>query len=378
MKQSDVLDGDAKPYILQKDVILCRSGIQYYSYEEVVRSLGEPPVKKDFYKEFRPASVVVKAQDLCKSLPITKEHPDEWVTPDNWQELVGGVLDRDVSVVSLDGESLGEIGLKSNITFYTRDLYDYYLDNKEVSLGYTCKKKFVENEEYDILLEEITEVNHLAITRAGRGGSNVAIIDSILGGKKPMRTGIFTWLLDVVRSKENKQSDSFGDLCMSELKKPNSDGLSVVIDSITKLKDSSGKEALIDIVKDCFDNKEILIRDDKLQAPLKKCLDSLYSACYKESLDAFTNFNADGCEKKEEDEKKDDVVKKDEDEKKDEGKVTDSADSAEKVLASIKDALPDMVQKAVQDFLGVKTKEDCGVSLDGSFAKREYTNFIEY
>ena len=46
-----VTDSEASPYIEQKDVILCRSGIQIYSYAEVVNALGEPPVKKDFYNE---------------------------------------------------------------------------------------------------------------------------------------------------------------------------------------------------------------------------------------------------------------------------------------------------------------------------------------
>ena len=34
----------------------------------------------------------------------------------------------------MDGESDGEIGIKSNVTFFTRELYDYYINNKEVDL----------------------------------------------------------------------------------------------------------------------------------------------------------------------------------------------------------------------------------------------------
>ena len=78
-------DSEVTPFITQKDVILCRSGIQIYSYAEVVAALGEPPVKKDFYKEYRPASVVVKAKDLFKSLPVCCEHPSEWITSRNLQ-----------------------------------------------------------------------------------------------------------------------------------------------------------------------------------------------------------------------------------------------------------------------------------------------------
>ena len=171
-----VTDSEASPFIEQKDVILCRSGIQLYSAKELeawITEDNQPPKLKNIYKEYRPANVIVKAKDLFKSLPVTKEHPEVWVNPDNWKELAGGVLDKEVEVVALDGESEGEIGLKSNITFFTNELHDYYLHNKEVSVGYICKKHFVDNPDevgYDILLDEIVEVNHLAITRAGRGG----------------------------------------------------------------------------------------------------------------------------------------------------------------------------------------------------------------
>ena len=161
-----VKDSEAKPYIEQKDVILCRSGIQLYHKSEIAGFITEdnkPAKEREWYREYRPANVVVKAQNLFKSLPVTKEHPSEWVTPKNWQILAGGVLDREVSVVALSGESEGEIGIKSNITFFTEELYNYYLEHKEVSVGYTCKKHFVPNPDevgYDIILDEITEVNH--------------------------------------------------------------------------------------------------------------------------------------------------------------------------------------------------------------------------
>lgn len=124
------LDSDAKPFIEQKDVILCRSGIQIYHKSELVKAGfitedNQPAVDKEWYREYRPANVIVKAQDLFKSLPVTKEHPEVWVDSTNWSELAGGTLDKEISVVALDGESDGEIGLKSNITFYTDSLYNY-------------------------------------------------------------------------------------------------------------------------------------------------------------------------------------------------------------------------------------------------------------
>ena len=45
-----VTDSDAQPYIEQKDVILCRSGIQYYHNSEIASFITEdnkPPKEKE-------------------------------------------------------------------------------------------------------------------------------------------------------------------------------------------------------------------------------------------------------------------------------------------------------------------------------------------
>ena len=440
-----VTDSDASPYIEQKDVILCRSGIQIYSYAEVVNALGEPPVKKDYYREYRPASVVVKAQDKCKSLPVTKEHPATWVTPDNWDTLCGGVLDKEVSVVALDGEAEGEIGLKSNVTFYTRALYDYYLENKEVSLGYTCKKHFVENPEevgYDILLDEITEVNHLAITRAGRGGSKVAVIDSIMGGLKPMRTGIFAYLAS--KMQKDSKTPSFGKNVLDAVK--NSKGTSEeelagemksVLDSMSVLKDCEAKDTLLNVVKDCFDNKEKAIANEE---ELTKTLDSMWVDIHGDSLKEIAKAFAKLSEKPSEetavadkqtdskedekseektedskDEKSEEKTEDSKDEDKSDEKTEDSKDekSEEKtedskdedkskdgcgakdsapvmtkddMLSALTEMLPGMVESAVKNVLGIKDNAkpqvDSGV-IDSTFtgnagnSNRDYSAFLD-
>lgn len=421
----------AKPYITQKDVILCRSGIQIYHNSEVASFITEdnkPPVEKEWYKEYRPANVIVKAQDLFKSLPVTKEHPDEWVTPQNWSELAGGTLDKEISVVALDGEAEGEIGLKSNITFYTDELYNYYLNNKEVSVGYTCKKHFVDNPEelgYDIVLDEITEVNHLAITRAGRGGSKVAVIDSVIrGGIKPMRTGIFAFL----KSKKqavNDSSFSFGKTVLEAVK--NSKGtteeelageMKGVLDSMSILKDCEAKTKLVDVVKDCFDNKEMAMSDE---AELVKTLDTMWVDIHSDSLGeiakAFSKLSkkaeaTDTAVKDSEDEAEEDKTKDSKDESK-EGEEKDSKDepkegeekdskeekdekdgchgnkdsalfSKEELISAVKDSLKPAILDAVKEVLGVKDSKasitgseiDTGKTED-SVASRDYSAFLD-
>lgn len=435
MITTKVTDSGAEPYIVQKDVILCRSGVQYYHKSELEGFITEdnkPAKEREWYREYRPANVVVKAKNLCSSLPVTKEHPDVWVNSKNWKELAGGTTDKEVEVVALDGESEGEIGLKSTVTFYDEDLYKYYEDNnKEVSLGYTVKKHFVDNPDevgYDIILDEITEVNHLAITKSGRGGSSVAVIDTLLGGIKPMRTGIFTWLA----SKRQKDSapSSFGQKVFDALK--NSKGtteeelakeMKGVLDSCSILKDCKEKETLINAVKDCFDHKEQALEEEKA---LTEQFDSMYvsisgdslneiiSACQKLSSQTNTTLPTtdsektdEGKEDKTEDSEKTDEGKEDKTEDSDkekEDKTEDSEKTDEKdgcnkdslpldkegVAKMIKDSLTDilkpMVTEAVKECLGVKdsTKpEATGGVIDSvnsevsNISARDYTDFLE-
>ena len=420
-----ISDSEAKPFIEQKDVILCRSGIQIYHKSELASFITEdnkPPVEKEWYKEYRPANVIVKAQDLFKSLPVTKEHPDVWVDSKNWKELAGGTLDKEVTVVALDGEAEGEIGLKSNITFYTDDLYNYYLDNKEVSVGYTCKKHFVDNPEevgYDLILDEITEVNHLAITRAGRGGSSVAVIDSIIGGLRPMRTGIFAWLASKKQKAVNDSApSSFGKEVLEAVK--NSKGtteeelageMKGVLDSMSVLKDCEAKTKLVEVVKDCFDNKKMALdNEDELKATLDSMWIDIHSDSLGELAKAFAKLGKkpeektepavndsektegeekSSADKSEEGEEKDstDKTKEDEDSKNKDGCNKDSVPFATKddILSVLDSQLEPMVMKAVKKCLGIK--EDTKPSVEGSeldsankgndCVTRDYTSFLE-
>ena len=422
-----ISDSEAKPFIEQKDVILCRSGIQIYHKSELASFITEdnkPPVEKEWYKEYRPANVIVRAQELFKSLPVTKEHPDVWVDSKNWKELAGGTLDKEVTVVALDGEAEGEIGLKSNITFYTDDLYNYYLDNKEVSVGYTCKKHFVDNPEevgYDLILDEITEVNHLAITRAGRGGSSVAVIDSIIGGLRPMRTGIFAWIASKKQKAVNDSApSSFGKEVLEAVK--NSKGtteeelaseMKGVLDSMSVLKDCEAKTKLVEVVKDCFDNKKMALENEE---ELTATLDSMWIDIHSDSLGEIAKAFAKLGKKPEEktepavnDSEKTEGEEKDSEDKPKEGEEKDSTDKPEEgedegnknkdgcnkdsvpfatkddILAVLDSQLEPMVMKAVKKCLGIK--EDTKPSVEGSeldsankgnaCVTRDYTSFLE-
>ena len=409
----------AEPFILQKDVILCRSGIQLYHKSEVASLITEdnkPAVEKEWYREYRPAAVVVKAQEKCKSLPVTKEHPIDWVTSENFSQLAGGVTSNDISVVALTGESEGEIGIQSNLTFFTRELYNYYLDNKEVSLGYTCKKHFVDNPEevgYDILLDEIVTVNHVAITRAGRGGSSVSIIDTILGGLKQMRSNFFGAL---IAKKQIDSKESFGERVYNAVIKAKDEKdkeLNYVFDAINSFKDGEKKANIIAVVTDAFENKEKLKGNEE---EFKKTIDAMYSSmceCSVEEITKMCTSTKDSEDKKEEEKKEEDSEdkkeeKKEEDseDKKEEKKEEDSEDKEEKkkekdsedkkeegtkdssplnkedILKLMAENLAPLVKDSVKEVLGIKDSKGYGGMPAGSgestvdISEYDYNKFI--
>ena len=386
----------AEPFILQKDVILCRSGIQLYHKSEVVSLITEdnkPAVEKEWYREYRPAAVVVKAQEKCKSLPVTKEHPIDWVTSENFPQLAGGVTSNDISVVALTGESEGEIGIQSNLTFFTQELYNYYLDNKEVSLGYTCKKHFVDNPEevgYDILLDEIVIVNHVAVTRAGRGGSSVSIIDTILGGLKQMKSNFFGAL---IAKKQTDSKESFGAKVYNAVIKAKDEKdkeLNYVFDAINSFKDGEKKDNIIAVVKDAFENKEKLKGNEE---EFKKTIDAMYASmceCSVEEMTKMCTSTKDSEDKKEEEKKEEDSEdkkeeekkEKDSEDKKEEGTKDSSPLNKEDILKLMAENLAPLVKDSVKEVLGIKDSKGYGGMPAGSgestvdISEYDYSKFI--
>lgn len=128
-----------------------------------------------FHKEFRPPTEVFKEGSLesLKSLPLTLEHPMEFLTPENTHLYQIGHVRDDVSP---DGDYV-----KASAVVTHKDAIDQIAEGKrrEVSCGYTCDLIEAEpgaewnGEKYDFVQTNIV-YNHLALVTKGRAGPEAA------------------------------------------------------------------------------------------------------------------------------------------------------------------------------------------------------------
>jgi len=142
-----------------------------------------PEMFKDetHFNVYRPATVIAKAAHLFARQPVVVEHPDRLIEPHNAQGQTSGFTGDTVRVSYRNGEAY----LDSTLTLIAEDAIRYYEQGyKEVSPGYISHCRWVsEPTSYKgmpvhIVVTDISEVNHLALTVAGRGGPTACVLDS--------------------------------------------------------------------------------------------------------------------------------------------------------------------------------------------------------
>lgn len=153
------------------DARIARTGIQTYLGSEVGRD------DLATVRVYRPGSEVFSA-DTMKSAahrPVTNDHPAELVSTDNWKQVAVGQT----------GDEIKGEGIFIRVPLMVSDgdtIKQIEAGKRELSAGYTCDLDFssgvTENgEQYDAVQRNI-RINHVAIVRAGRAGSQVRIGDA--------------------------------------------------------------------------------------------------------------------------------------------------------------------------------------------------------
>ena len=393
---------------MKKRAMIARSGIQYYLDEELPGlQMGEVPREykgRRVFSVYRPSFVLEEALDKFKGKPVRVEH--QWVESLADPAIIGSI-DSDAFIK----HNKGEVALCATLDIDDKAELPSF---KELSPGYVSVNQWrpgsaPNGEPYEILCTKIKDVNHLAIVREARGGSDMKMLD---GGRKPMiHSGLIRSikkkLMGVMDSKPETFEDAVDALKggLREMEEGEMKAKTAsLIDACADLPDSDEKEKLMRYIADIPLLKE---EDDAVRDEALSCIKESYK-----SLDA--DASAEGAEKTMEEEKKEEPVKdeaqpapapaeekvseepkKDEapaEERKDDGdasaKILDALDALSKKLDSLfppkeekkedgcgaKDEEPEKKEKpAVADSLPRYTQTlasiEKGYSLDDAFAK---------
>lgn len=162
-----------------------RTGIQLYTGKEVDPDNTLGLRDKDIVRVYRSEQEVRSPNSLSSfsHAPVTMGHPKEAVTADNWKDLAVGEVSTEavwdgnkIKLPLIIKDSLAIQGVQSG--------------ERELSAGYTCQLVAdsgvsPEGEEYDAEQKDI-RINHLAVVKYGRAGSECRIGDADNWGPSPI------------------------------------------------------------------------------------------------------------------------------------------------------------------------------------------------
>ncbi len=150
---------------------ITRTGVFTYEYMNelgesiVLRQLRHP---EDVFNEETMASLI--------GLPVTNEHPSNFVEPDNSAKVVVGMASDKPKELVIEDDS--EKYVQQLVTLFDPDTIEDVVngDKRELSLGYTLDHDETpgvwNGQEYDVRQKNI-KYNHLSVVKKARGGSNL-------------------------------------------------------------------------------------------------------------------------------------------------------------------------------------------------------------
>lgn len=161
-------------YLLCRDVPVARIGKLMYGD-------GEVPVTADNTGLI----IIERGEDVLfdprtiasfEGKPVTDDHPDDWVNPDNWKDLSKGTAHN-----VRRGEDVDSDCLVADLLITDKDMIDAIMADKvEISLGYDA-----DYTEISVGKGIQTNIfgNHIAVVDKGRCGSRCKIGDSFMAKK---------------------------------------------------------------------------------------------------------------------------------------------------------------------------------------------------
>lgn len=215
-------------YLLCRDVALARTGTLLYGDGEIPvepDNTGLIVVTRGDDDLFRPETMA-----SAEGKPVTNNHPEDWVKPENWKELCCGI-----------GQNIrrGE-GLEDNLLIGDllitdkKTIKDVENGKIEISLGYDTDYQQLEKGK---ATQSNIVINHIALVEKGRNGNRCAIKDSKIMIKKT-KTPWYQALLKAKRTvdealKEAKETEDDDDL--TEDDEPEDDDKGKTADALGKI-----------------------------------------------------------------------------------------------------------------------------------------------
>jgi len=296
---------------------------------------------------------------------FTVQHPEEFIDPDNYQELTNGVLfnvRKGKDKINIDDEEvevlLGDILIKGRKAI---DLVKQGV--REISLGYECEWELVG----DGVGEHSKIVgNHCALVDQGRAGIKCAINDHKIKENEVMDTK----LMEKFKKLFGKTID---EAVKDEEEKKAADEESEKAAKEKAAKDEEEKAAKEKESKD----GDVEARFEKIEAMLAKLMDKFAS----EDEDTETELVVADDEESEEDEEKEESEDSDEEDKEKKEKATDTMSRAEILAPGIKKSkniMKEALEKAYKTKDGKKVIDSLTGGKDVSKLKDEavHSTFI--
>ena len=303
------------PDKLIKNVAIARSGVYRYLKDELPNlGLGgsTPPASCSglgFFNVYRPATVLARAVGKFVRLPLTLEHPNEMVDGNNFKKFAVGFT-GDTATIDMTKDNK-EVTVRSTLAIVDNSaVRAYYQHVVEVSPGYNAVFDWEDGtapsgEKYQIVMKEVTDVNHLALTRHGRGGSAACILDSGMIGDSMRKSGLIYAVRKLLGVKD--ASKSFGDqvkeLIADRSKLSDEDiikRVDLLKDSIADLPESDNRAKLSRFIEDMGRIKE---ESDESATKIGEIVNSIYgtldSEAMKEVADAEKDIKNEDKEKHE-------------------------------------------------------------------------------
>lgn len=186
-------------YLLCRDVPVARIGTLMYGE-------GEVPVSADntgLILIQRGEDILFDPKTIAsfEGKPVTDDHPDDWVTPDNWNELSKG-FGKDVR----RGDGHLSDFLVADLLITDKKTIQAVMDGKvEISLGYDAD--YIEISKGKGMQSNIMG-NHFALVEKGRCGSRCSIGDSFMSTKtKKKKVSFADRIRNLVKTKDAEEAE---------------------------------------------------------------------------------------------------------------------------------------------------------------------------